>query len=385
MKERTCLISFVLLICSACQPAITETEMDQALKQVVEDGLIAGFAVSVFNKEDVLFAKGYGYQDLEEEIPYTTVSRQIVASISKTTIGLSLMKCAELGLLALEDPVNDHLPFSIVNPYFPEDTITIRHLTNHTSSIKYSEVISGDYAFSKNDLSLEEFGYHHVSPDGDWYSEGNFSNNPPGSSFEYTNIGAALAALIVEHASGMSFKEFTHQYLFEPLGLTEVSWYASETDSASASLYDFSMADSFSSVGKQAIGIYPVRDLVASVADLTRLCQMVMSKGVYNGQAILQEESVAELVAASLPKNIKGEDFSLNHGAFWIIDKNQLGVPKKVIGHSGGDDGIFSMMWYNPDTELGYILLSNTSRTDENIGAYILLWQSLYRYSKNFG
>ncbi|MEM8484439.1 MAG: serine hydrolase domain-containing protein [Bacteroidota bacterium] len=384
MRSKCLLIVFICLISSACHPPIDETELDQTLQLIVDDGLVAGFAVAVFNKDDILFAKGYGYADLKLRTLYTTQTQQIVASVSKTAIGLALVLADEMALLSLDDPINNHLPFPAVNPFFPEEAITIRHLATHTSTIAYSDQISGDLAFSQNALPLRDFVFHYLSPAGDWYRDQNFSNNKPGTYFDYTNISAALAAYIVEYTSGMSFKAFTRQYLFEPMDLPAVSWYAStQNDSSSARLYNLRTPYGFEEVERQSIGIYPVRDLVASVEELTRYCQVILNKGRYDARSVFSEKMVAELLAPALPKNVGGEEFSLDHGLFWIIDKNQLGVPAKVIGHSGGDDGIFSMLWFDPKTELGYVMLANTSQVDANFGAYIELWQSLYRYGKN--
>ena len=60
---------------------------------------------------------------------------QNIASVSKTLIGVSIMKLVEEDRLSLDDEANRFLPFDIVNPHFPASPILIRHLATHTSSI----------------------------------------------------------------------------------------------------------------------------------------------------------------------------------------------------------------------------------------------------------
>lgn len=383
---------FVLsLATTACLPAIDEQTLDGTLQQVIDDQRIVGYGVSVFNEKEVLFTKGYGVANLEDQSAYTPATRQIIASISKTMIGMALLKGQEMSLFTLEDPINQLLPFPITNPHFPQDEITLQHLATHTSSIGYSELISSDYAFSKSDLTLRDFVYNYLNEDGDWYKPANFLTEKPGEYFDYTNIGAAVAAYVVEHASGLSFKDFTLQHILRPLALSATWFDPSTNDSASAALYHID-STGFSPIEKQKVGIYPVRDLVASSEDLTKVGQYILGHGVEkNTQSTtsainspLSPSSVQQMIGPALAKDVGGEAFSLDHGIFWIIDKNQLGVPAKVIGHSGGDDGIFTMMWLDPERNLGYVMIANTSQADENFGAYVAIWQSLYQYGKNF-
>ena len=70
------------------------------------------------------------------------------------------------------------------------------------------------------------------------------------------------------------------------------------------------------------------------------------------------------------------------HATFWMYDKNQLGIPRKMYGHGGGDYGIWTLMWFDPKKKKGYILISNTGRNDQSLDAMIFIYRSLYKYGK---
>ena len=91
------------------------------------------------NENETIYEKGFGFVDKTTEKAYSKHTIQNIASISKTFLGLALLKAQELGKLHLDEPINKYLPFKVQNPYYPEEEITIRQLTTHTSSITDSK------------------------------------------------------------------------------------------------------------------------------------------------------------------------------------------------------------------------------------------------------
>jgi CubicO group peptidase (beta-lactamase class C family) len=68
------------------------TNIDGNLNRFYNSCKMGGFAVSVFNADRIIYAKGYGYSNREDRSPYTTETQQYIASVSKTTIDISLLK-----------------------------------------------------------------------------------------------------------------------------------------------------------------------------------------------------------------------------------------------------------------------------------------------------
>jgi CubicO group peptidase (beta-lactamase class C family) len=218
-----------------------------ALNELSINNSLVGFAVAIVNKDSLLYAKGFGYANLEEKTPYTINTIQPIASISKTLLGVALMKAQEMGKLNLNDNINDYLPFKIYNPNFPNEEITIQQLANHTSSIidgnQYDrayvfkdqippfynnlpdetkqEVKEAVDLFNRNEwMPLSDFIENQYSQNGIWYSKENFSTNLPGSTYKYSNMGANIAAYIIDLVSGESYIEFVQKHILDPLQLT---------------------------------------------------------------------------------------------------------------------------------------------------------------------
>ena len=188
-------IAFTLNACTSTKAIISTTsDLDRILQNISAYKRVTGFGVSVFTKDTVLYQKAFGYSDLELQTPYTVNTQQKIASISKTTIAVALMKGQEMGLFSLDDPINHHLPFEVVNPYFPDSDITLRHLAMHTSSIKYSEQITDSLIYENSDMNISEFFKAHLIKDGKWYNDTNYHKAKPGELGDYSNLGATLAA-----------------------------------------------------------------------------------------------------------------------------------------------------------------------------------------------
>ncbi|MBK9289950.1 MAG: beta-lactamase family protein [Flavobacteriales bacterium] len=117
IRSRKVLITFIILTFASCNTAIKPNEND-ALVQELTDSLtflsktadFNGFGVAVVGPQGVLYTNGFGLADVAKGIPYTERTVQPIASISKTFIGLAVLKAQELGKLKLDDPCRNSCP-----------------------------------------------------------------------------------------------------------------------------------------------------------------------------------------------------------------------------------------------------------------------------------
>ena len=363
----------------------TPENITQIFEEAAELGRFGGFAVAVFNTDSVFYSHGFGYQDLENQIPYTNKTIQRIASVSKTTIGIALLKAQELGLLKITDPINQHLPFKVSNPHFPNVLITIAHLATHTSSMGYNEpVVESMYV---KDLDKQEslagFMNSYFVEGGDLYATDYWLNQAPGTYYDYSNIASALAAYIIEHTSGMTFDTFTQQYIFEPLKLENTGWFAKNLDEDLITTnYVIDAERKLHKSEKEGIQLYPVGDMMTNIEELTRYCQSMMSKGKRPDLAVLKPLSHQSLLANKLSAVVANQAYKA-HGLFNYVNMNVSGVPLNLQGHSGGDDCLHTNMFFDPKTDMGYILMANTGAADGNHGMRVFVYQTLHSLGKH--
>lgn len=379
---RICIRIALLLITSSTlfsQDGIQQTLqlLDNDLEKISEVGLIKGYGVAIVSKDSTLFAKGYGLSDVESGTPYTINTLQNIGSVSKTLIGVALLKAQEMGKLNLNDPINKHLDFEVINPSYKNDPILIWHLATHTGTINDTGLYDKKayYLINKNDLSSEaikgqseefqtldnkvtmkEYLENFLSTDGIWYGKKNFVKKKPGTKYEYSNVGATLAAQVLEEATEMSYDEFTQQYILTPLRMKSSGWSFDTIDKNQHSkLYN----DRSQELPNYSLVTYPDGGLITNLMDFSAYLSELM-KGYYGEGTLLKKESYTTIFDERLPKKTSPKkansyDDEFNSGIFMGY------TPKGYLGHTGSDPGISSFMFFDPELQIGHIVMLNTS------------------------
>jgi CubicO group peptidase (beta-lactamase class C family) len=172
-------------------------------------GLTPGVAVAVVRNGAIVLSKGYGHADLEHKVPITGTSVFDVASVSKQFAGLAIAMLVEQGKVALTDDIRKHIPEV---PDFGR-TITVGHLVHHTSGLRDwpgTLALSGwrmDDVISFDQILTMAFHQRTLNFD-------------PGAEYMYSNTGYNLLAELVRRVTGTSFRDWTDEHLFKPLGMT---------------------------------------------------------------------------------------------------------------------------------------------------------------------
>jgi CubicO group peptidase (beta-lactamase class C family) len=369
------------------------------LNQIHKAGFINGFGVALIDQDGILYQAGIGFSDLKNKKTYTENTIQNIGSVSKTLIGIALLKAQEMGKLNLDDPINQYLPFEVINPNYPDEPLTIRHLATHTSTILDTDFYNGKAYVLKDEqdqsspdsvklnekfnspdshMPMIDFLEKVLSKKGEWYSKDGFSEHKPGEIFEYSNIGATLAGAILEIAVQKPYSEFTKTYILEPLGMSSSGWsYQSIDLTQHSKLY----SDPKTEIPWYSLITYPDGGLITSSNDLGMYLSELI-KGHSGNGTLLQKNSYNELFreqlpADSFPERDEEDDYDdeYNTGIFMGF------TPRGYIGHTGGDPGIATYMFFNPETKIGRILIINTSVSNSGgVDEFYSIWNTLGKY-----
>ena len=381
------------------QTAIVSLTKD--LDSIQKNGQINGFAVAMVNQNGVLFEKGFGFSNRETKEKYTENTIQHIASVSKTLIGISLMKAQEMGKLNLDDPIQDYLSFEVMNPDYPEEKITLRHLATHTSGINDTDEymkrawiliknqdltnIRTDYPAqrlnsSEKDIPMETYLKGYLEPGGAYYQKENYINFKPGERYNYSNIGATLCALIIEKATGKAFDSFTKQHILTPLNMNSTGWSLEDVDITKHSkLYrnDNSVLPLYTAI------TYPDGMLISSSSDMAKyLVELI--KGYSGTGTLLKKESYEELFREQLKEqNFESRNadhpYDEDYSPAIFIGHSALGY----AGHSGGDAGVGTWMFFDKEKKTGrYIIINTDWGSDERAKEleFYAIWDKMNEY-----
>lgn len=388
--KKVAIIFFILTIFSLSIIAQQSTkELDAELQKIAERGNLPGIGVAIVSKDEILFQKGYGYADIKNKKPYTKNTIQNIGSVSKTFIGIALMKAVEQGKIGLDDKVNDILPFKIINPHFPKAEIRVRHLATQTSTITDGDNYEKAYVFEKKidskgypeeyakvidsynsnkEIPLADFIKNITTENGKWYSKDNFLKTTPGAKYEYSNLGSAIAAYVLEIKTGETFDDYTRKHILEPLGMKNSGWTTESVDMknhAVGYLLDMKPIPNYSLI------TYADGGFRTNIVDLSKYLMEVI-KGLNGEGKILSKDSYQEMV--SKQSKLIDTEYSI----FWGYRRSGF------IGHTGGDPGTTTILDFDPKTNRGVMVFTNyLIDSKDSQRQFIETYQTLVKYMKS--
>jgi len=167
-----------------------------------------GCALAVARNGEFVYTRGYGYANLDYDIPVTPQTVFDVASVTKQFVAAVANLLALDGTVSLDDDVRKWLPEL---PEY-EAPITLRHLIYHTGGLRdYLNLFplagAGDYYSVSREQLLAMMSRQRAPV---------FA---PGEQYAYSNTGYMLLAHALERAAGESLGELAHERIFEPLGM----------------------------------------------------------------------------------------------------------------------------------------------------------------------
>ena len=327
---------------AAAQPASTEhtAQVDAIFKEYAKD-TSPGCAVGAYQGDRILLSKAYGMANLDHNVPLKPASVFHVASVSKQFTAAAILLLAQDGKLSIDDDIRKHLPEL---PDFGSK-ITIRHLVHHTSGIRdqWDLLTFAGWRYSR-DLITDQDVLSLLSRQKDL-------NFTPGERHLYSNSGYTLMALIVNRASGKSFREFTRERIFAPLGMNNTHFRDNFNEIVRDQAYGYAPAASTFRLSVTNFDTAGATSLLTTVEDLAKW------NGNFESKRVGGETLLAAMVERGVLNNGEklGYAFGLTHGTY-------RGVP--TIGHGGSDAGYRSAFFHFPEQRFGVSVLCNLAATN---------------------
>lgn len=338
--RRAWLSVLLLSLCSSsglAQQRAGLFEKLQRIEQMVQEELqkngAPGAAVAIEQDGKVVFAKGFGFADVENKVSFTAQTVSRIGSISKTFTALALMQLVEQGKVKLDDEVQVYVPS------FPKKSapITIRQLLGHQGGIRHYK---GDEMLSAKHYDTVEAALA-IFKDDPLVAE-------PGTKYSYTTYGYNLLSRVVEAASGLSFGEYLQQRIFTPLGLKQTYLDDPAQLIAQRARYytkrqpgPLRNAPAVDQSNKWGGG-----GLVSTVEDLLRYAAS------YDKQTLLKGETIKLMFT---PQNTR-DGKPTTYGLGWT---NALEDGRQRIEHTGGSIGATSALALYPDQKTKIAVLVN--------------------------
>jgi CubicO group peptidase (beta-lactamase class C family) len=315
----------------------TGEAIDAVFSPTIE-GRSPGCALGVYREGEMVYARGYGFADLEHDVPITETTVFDLGSVSKQFTAAAIVLLVEDGKLSLDDDVRKHLPEL---PSYGKP-ITLRHLLHHTSGLRdYTDLLAID-GHDDADLTGEADALFAVTHQ-------HALNFPPGSGWSYSNTGYFLLSLVVERVTGETLAAFENERIFAPLGMSDTHVHDDHRRLVPRRAIAYSNGDDgrlglamsdFEQTGDGAV--------MTTVRDLAR----------WNGNFASAQVGGTPLLAALRTPGHRDDGATLTYAMGLFID-DVNGVPREW--HRGSWAGYRAAFMRFPTANLGIAVLCNSA------------------------
>jgi CubicO group peptidase (beta-lactamase class C family) len=332
-------------------------ELRRRMAAVLEREGVPGAAIALVGRDGPIWIGGVGVADVSSRVAVDASTVFRIASITKSIVGLGVMRLVEQGRLDLDQPLRDAVPDAgIDNAWDDVAPVTLAQVLEHTAGLddmRFNETFTRDDAMTPAAALAINPRSRRVR----WR---------PGSRPAYSNVGYTLAARAIEHVTGEPFDAWLRREVVVPLGMRDADF--RRTDVLAARLatgyVDRGRASPFSPIAHRAAGA-----LLASATDLAGLVQFWLRRG--EGGSIVSPAGLERIErAGTLPFPRTDVEYGLgNYG--------DVAHPVRARGHDGGLPGFASAMRYFPELGLGYVILLNATHSQR---AYVELRSLAFAY-----
>ena len=200
-------------------------DLDQAINSFMNKWEIKGASVAVTKNGRLVYAKGFGYADVEAGRKMEPGNIFRIASVSKLITAVAIMHLVEQEKLDLDDEVfglNGILNDSIYLDYRDNrvEQITVRHLLLHKSGWSGRK---GDVMFTPHVIAYKMKSPFPVDTETTIrYALTKRLNYNPGSKYSYSNLGYAILGEIIEKVSGIGYQDYVKLAILNPLGISDM-------------------------------------------------------------------------------------------------------------------------------------------------------------------
>jgi CubicO group peptidase (beta-lactamase class C family) len=350
-----------------------------AMQEMVDKQEIAGAVTAVVTVDRTLHLESTGHADLASHRAMTPDTLFWIASMTKPVTGVAIMMLQDEGKLKLTDPVANYIPefAGLKSPSGQPANLTIIQILTHTSGLGEASGPAAQSASTLADLVPV------------WLAAK--MQFEPGAQWKYCQSGINLAGRIVEVVSGLSFDAFLQRRLFDPLGMTDTTFYPTKAQRAR-------LATAYAK--NKDVGLVPVPPragfgapehppqgnggLFSTPQDYARFCQLLLGQGTVGSQRLLSPaavKSLASIHTGEIPTGFfqteqwgkRGANYGWGVG-ICILRTPHPGHGEMLSPGSYGHGGAWgTQAWIDPVKGVAYLLFVQRSNFPNSDGSDVRL------------
>jgi len=320
---------------------------------------IPGMAIAVIQDGQLIMARGFGHRDLAQQLPVTTDTLFAIGSTSKALTATLIGTLVDEGTISWDDELSQYLPeyrFSQEDQSVP---ITFRDSLSHRTGYSRNDLLWANGQATREQILRTAPG----AEPWDKFRE----------SFHYNNVMYLAAGQAAAHAKGVNWDEWLSNELFKPLGMKQATSVFEQAMNrpviATGYVWNDATEQHLTLPRRNLNNVTPAGGVWADVNDMAQWVRMLLNQGQYNGQQIISKEQLDNTWSPQIRVGA-----GVDYGFGWFLRSWQ---GQTVIEHGGSIDGYAAQVALLPESNLGFVLLTNVTATPLQQSSMNLVWEHL--------
>ena len=323
-------------------------EIEKLIEENMSEGNIPGLSITIVKGDKIVYQRGFGYSDIDEEKLVTSETLFELASNSKAFTALGILNLEESGQINLNDQVTKYIPWLKLKYKGKEIPLTIEQVMHHTSGISSSTI--DKIPISNEDSALEDTVRTLIGIELD---------SEPGKTFQYATINYDVLGLIIEKTRGDTYEKYMEEIILKPMELNNTYLFRNEDiNDRIASGYKLAFLKPKLYEAPIYRGNKPAGYVISSGEDMGKWLKIQMDtmEELNFDREIIKRSHEASSVMDQMGNKVL-------YGGGWFLE------PENHISHGGMNPNYSSFVIFNDKEKIGVAVLTNLcSNYVENIG-----------------
>lgn len=334
--------------------------LEEEIRRAMLSGQIPSVTVALTDREGELWAGAYGDSNLWAGTPASTQTVYLIGSTFKTQSTVALLQQMEAGKFSLDDRVNDYLTGFQIRGENPARPVTFRHLLTHTSGLPAA------------------YGGHNVwgetvpPPLPVYLADSLVALRPPLQQVVYSNLAYSLVGYLVEIFSGVPYKDYVQNRVWDPLGMTSTAFAPTpEMEERLSIPYVLDQRTGRPvAAGRTKANVWPAGIVYGTVHDQASWVRFNLGDGSVGDQRILQPSTMEQMFTLQFQQfagRAMGGGWGYENPGYGLTWWNTTRDGEWFFAHSGSVSGYTAFVMGNRTRGFGIALLTNGNRAHPHL------------------
>jgi len=309
---------------------------------------VPGLAIAIVKDDEVIYSRGFGYRNIEGNLPVTPNTIFAIGSSTKAFTALGLGVLVDDGKLDLDKPVHEYLPDFRLYDRIATEKMTPRDLVTHRSGLPRHDLMWYGSEFTREEM-FKRLRYLQPSKD-------------LRETWQYQNLMYMTAGYLIEQISGKAWEDFTRERIFKQIGMERSNFSVDVSARASDHARPYRLNDEkvpeeipFRNINE----VGPAGSINSSVAEMANWVKLNLSGGKFDdttvvSSSVLQDMHTPHMVLSSISPH--KELINQTYGLGWFIEAYR---GYRYVHHGGNIDGFSALVTLVPTESLGVVVLTN--------------------------